>query len=119
MKWISIKEKEPTKEFEDDVYTNCTCATDEHVIYDAVYYHYNNNFYHNQDTTHLNPIPATHWIILELPSKSNSSDNHILKETLELLRDLADLQNGAPLETQREEYENTLDRVYNHLNKYE
>lgn len=38
---------------------------------------------------------------------------------LELLRDLADLQNGPPLETYRKEWEKTMSEVYDFLKKYE
>lgn len=41
------------------------------------------------------------------------------KRTLQLLRDLADLQNGAPLESYREEWEKTMDEVYTHLKEHE
>ncbi len=69
MEWIPVKTKEPTKENEWDVYTNCTCGIkNEAVIEDAVYYHAEKKFFHNQDTSHRNPIPATHWIKLEPPN---------------------------------------------------
>ena len=37
----------------------------------------------------------------------------------ELLRDLADLQNGPPLEQHRKEWEETMELVYAALNKWE
>jgi hypothetical protein len=40
-------------------------------------------------------------------------------QAIELLRDLADLQNGAPLERYREEWEKTIKDVYNFLEKHE
>lgn len=40
-------------------------------------------------------------------------------ESIKLLRDLADLQNGAPLEQHRKEWEETIDQVYNFLNRWE
>ena len=40
-------------------------------------------------------------------------------ESLKLLRDLADLQNGAPLEQHRKEWEKTIEQVYIFLNKHE
>lgn len=40
-------------------------------------------------------------------------------ESIKLLRDLADLQNGAPLEQHRQEWEETMERVYDHLNRWE
>ena len=39
-------------------------------------------------------------------------------ESLKLLRDLADLQNGAPLEQHRKEWEETMKQVYDFLNKW-
>lgn len=70
MEWINLKDKKPQKENESDVYTSCTCGIkNERVIHDAVYYHYENKFFHNQDTSYLFPIPATHWLILTPPKK--------------------------------------------------
>ena len=40
-------------------------------------------------------------------------------ESIKLLRDLADLQNGAPLEQHKKEWEETLERVYDFLNRWE
>lgn len=40
-------------------------------------------------------------------------------EAIILLRDLADLQNGAPLERYRKEWEETIEKVYAFLNKWE
>jgi hypothetical protein len=40
-------------------------------------------------------------------------------ESIKLLRDLADLQNGAPLEQHRKEWEETMEQVYDFLNKWE
>jgi len=40
-------------------------------------------------------------------------------ESVKLLRDLADLQNGAPLEQHRQEWEETMKQVYNFLNRWE
>lgn len=69
-KWVSVEERLPEKENESDVYTNCTCGIkNDCVIIDAVYYHYENKFYHNQDTNHSNAIPATHWQPLPTPPK--------------------------------------------------
>jgi len=39
-------------------------------------------------------------------------------EAINLLRDLADLQNGPPLERHRKEWEDTMDQVYGFLNKW-
>jgi len=38
---------------------------------------------------------------------------------IKLLRDLADLQNGAPLEEDRKEWEETMEQVHDFLNKWE
>lgn len=40
-------------------------------------------------------------------------------QAIKLLRDLADLQNGAPLEQHRAEWEQTMDEVYTFLNEHE
>jgi hypothetical protein len=40
-------------------------------------------------------------------------------ESIKLLRDLADLQNGAPLEQYRQEWEETMEQVYDFLNRWE
>jgi hypothetical protein len=40
-------------------------------------------------------------------------------ESIKQLRDLADLQNGAPLEQHRKEWEETMEQVYDFLNKWE
>ena len=42
-----------------------------------------------------------------------------VSEAFELLRDLADLQNGPPLERHRKEWEETMELVYAALNKWE
>jgi hypothetical protein len=39
--------------------------------------------------------------------------------SIKLLRDLADLQNGAPLEQHRKEWEETMEQVYDFLNRWE
>lgn len=40
-------------------------------------------------------------------------------ESIKLLRDLADLQNGAPLEQHRQQWEETMEQVYDFLNRWE
>ena len=40
-------------------------------------------------------------------------------ESIKLLRDLADLQNGAPLERYRQEWEEAMKQVYDFLNRWE
>ena len=40
-------------------------------------------------------------------------------ESIKLLRDLADLQNGAPLEQYRKEWEETMKQVYDFLDRWE
>jgi hypothetical protein len=61
--WISVDKQEPKKDNEFDVYTNCICGIlNKEVILDAVYYHEEKKFFHNQDTTHSNPFPATHFM---------------------------------------------------------
>jgi hypothetical protein len=40
-------------------------------------------------------------------------------ESIKLLRDLADLQNGAPLEQHKKEWEETMQQVYDFLNRWE
>lgn len=40
-------------------------------------------------------------------------------ESIKLLRDLADLQNDAPLEQHRQEWEETMYQVYDFLNSWE
>jgi hypothetical protein len=40
-------------------------------------------------------------------------------DSIKLLRDLADLQNGAPLEQYRQEWEETMEQVYDFLNRWE
>ena len=39
--------------------------------------------------------------------------------SLKLLRDLADLQNGPPLETYRQDWEETMKQVYDFLHEWE
>jgi hypothetical protein len=41
------------------------------------------------------------------------------QEAIRLLRDLADLQNGAPLEQYRKQWEETMEDVYAFLGKWE
>lgn len=54
-----------------------------------------------------------------LYSKSDvSSSLTPFGEAIKLLKDLADLQNGAPLEQHREEWEETMEQVYDFLNKW-
>ena len=56
-------------------------------------------------------------LFAEKMKKLHSTDS--FKESIKLLRDLADLQNGAPLEQHREEWEQTMEQVYAFLNKHE
>lgn len=43
----------------------------------------------------------------------------LFKRSIDLLRDLADIQNGAPLVTLEKEWNEVMDKVYIFLNKYE
>ena len=45
--------------------------------------------------------------------------NELKAKAIRLLSDLADLQNGTPLETYKEEWEKTMNEVHDFLNKYE
>ena len=45
--------------------------------------------------------------------------NEEFKRALKLLRDLADLQNGPPLEKYRKQWDETMELVYNFLATYE
>lgn len=45
--------------------------------------------------------------------------NEELDKSVGLLRDLADLQNGPPLERHKDEWEKTMERVYAFLNRWE
>ena len=63
MEWIDVKNQEPKRVYEDDVYTTCICGKlNEWVVLDAVYVHETKTYYHNQDTTFNNPLDATHFI---------------------------------------------------------
>lgn len=44
--------------------------------------------------------------------------NAELKEALELLVELSDLQNGPPLESDRDKWEDVMNRVYYLLDRY-
>lgn len=44
--------------------------------------------------------------------------NAELKEALELLVELSDLQNGPPIESKRDEWEDVMNRVYYLLYRY-
>lgn len=61
----------------------------------------------------LTIYPATDFI----GSEGDSVDK--FDQAIKLLRDLADLQNGAPLEQHRSEWEQTMDEVYTFLNQHE
>lgn len=56
---------------------------------------------------------------IETAIKKRMENETELKEALRLLRDLADIQNGAPLEQHRKEWEETMEEVYAFLNKHE
>jgi hypothetical protein len=45
-------------------------------------------------------------------------DNCEFQEALKLLRELVDIQNDAPLEQDREEWEDIMKRAYKFLNKH-
>ena len=74
-------------------------------------------------TTEQNEIKSAEW------RKKNISKNGVLAnasgsltpfgESIKLLRDLADLQNGAPLERYRQEWEETMKQIYDFLNRWE
>ena len=49
--------------------------------------------------------------------RHDSKEN--FKKAIILLRKLADLQNGPPLEKWRHEWEETMEDIYNFLNKHE
>lgn len=53
------------------------------------------------------------------PDCEDKQDQHPFAESLKLLRELADLQNGAPLERYRKEWESTMTQVYSFLEKWE
>jgi hypothetical protein len=42
-----------------------------------------------------------------------------LQTAIELLRDLADIQNGPPLATYEKQWNEIMEKVYTFLNKYE
>ena len=54
-----------------------------------------------------------------IPTESDEVEVDKFDRALKLLKDLADLQNGAPLEQHRTEWEQTMDEVYTFLNQYE
>ncbi len=58
--------------------------------------------------------PATEFIQTESDEVEVSKFDRALK----LLKDLADLQNGAPIEQHRTEWEQTMDEVYTFLNQH-
>lgn len=58
--WINVNTPPIAKE-STDVYTHCICGGKGFVVTDAVFYHYKQEYYHNSDTSHSSPIPATHW----------------------------------------------------------
>lgn len=58
--------------------------------------------------------PATDFI----PTEAEKVEVDEFDRALKLLRDLADLQNGAPLEQHRAEWEQTMDEVYTFLNQH-
>lgn len=51
------------------------------------------------------------------PAIDNQQHPTTMNEALQLLRDLADLQNGPPLEQHRKQWEETMEQVYAFLNK--
>jgi hypothetical protein len=57
--------------------------------------------------------------VLVLCQRAVSGSLTPLEESIKLLRDLADLQNGAPLEQHRQEWEETMEQVYEFLNRWE
>ena len=62
------------------------------------------------------------WLIGRKPALNKTGVSSPLTpfgESIKLLRDLADLQNGAPLEQHKKEWEETLERVYDFLNRWE
>lgn len=56
----------------------------------------------------------TEWVL-----EHNSSHADKFHKSLELLRELADLQNGPPLETYKKDWEETMHQVYSFLNEWE
>lgn len=59
------------------------------------------------------------WKELSNSIKHSSSPLTPFGESIKLLRDLADLQNGAPLEQHRDEWEDTMEKVYSFLESWE
>lgn len=72
--------------------------------------------YEYTDITHWMPLPDTEEPIINYLADKDINDKG---EAITLLRDLADLQNGPPLETVRKEWENTMHNVYAFLNENE
>lgn len=63
----------------------------------------------------INRYPAIDFI----PTESDEVEVDRFDRALKLLKDLADLQNGAPIEQHRTEWEQTMDEVYTFLNQHE
>lgn len=66
------------------------------------------------DSTDRHKLPATDFIQTE----SDEVEVDKFDRALKLLKDLADLQNGAPIEQHRTEWEQTMDEVYTFLNQH-
>ena len=63
----------------------------------------------------ITTYPATDFI----PTEADDVEVYKFDRALKLLKDLADLQNGAPLQQHRTEWEQTMDEVYTFLNQHE
>ena len=73
----------------------------------------------------LGPIPVNPMndlLLVDAIEKAQKMESDALTpfgESIKLLRDLADLQNGPPLEQHRKEWEKTMNEVYEFLNRWE
>ena len=72
-----------------------------------------------QVAMNMGSIKHNFWDGLFYFERVDSSSLTPFGESIKLLRDLADLQNGAPLEQHRQEWEETMEQVYDFLNKLE
>ena len=73
------------------------------------------SFYPSEYNLYSIQLPATDFI----PTESDEVEVDKFDKALKLLKDLADIQNGAPLEQHRTEWEKTMDEVYTFLNQHE
>ena len=87
MKWIKA-DTPPPPYIEGDMYRSCItanmglvfndCDYIDYAVPDSVYCYETDEYYHNMDTSHTNPLTVTHWMLLTPSMEEDNGEKEII-----------------------------------------